>query len=106
VLVADGKAALLPRRPTPTRDLGIKAHFADVASPRPRDAIELFGVVGHYGGLAPIEGDRWNASFSIPATTMQQFRGDLDALFASMLSRNRSLRARMRSAVRVGAWLA
>src|SRR5205823_3417183 len=104
VLIADGKAALLPHRPPPTRDLGIKAHFADVAGPR--DAIELFGVEGHYGGLAPIENDRWNASFSVPAATVQHFRGDSDALFMSMLHHNRSLRARMRTASRVSAWLA
>jgi flavin-dependent dehydrogenase len=104
VLVADGKAALLPERPKATTDLGIKAHFMSVDGPR--DAVELFGVGGYYGGLAPVEDDRWNASFSVPVARVQASSGDLDGLLAGTVVRNRTLRARMRSARRVGPWLA
>jgi flavin-dependent dehydrogenase len=55
VLLADGKGALLPARARATGDFGVKAHFTGVDGPR--DAIELFGVRGHYGGVAPIEAD-------------------------------------------------
>jgi len=104
ILVADGKAALLPTRPMQTGDLGIKAHFKSVDGPR--DAIELFGVAGHYGGVAPVEGDRWNASFSVPAARVQAFGSDLDALFGTIVDANRNLAARMRRAQRVGPWIA
>jgi flavin-dependent dehydrogenase len=104
IVVADGKAALLPQRPNLTSDFGIKAHFAAVNGPR--DAIELFGARGHYGGLAPVEGERWNASFSVPAARLQEFRADLDELFASIVDQHLTLRTRMRGARRVGPWLA
>jgi 2-polyprenyl-6-methoxyphenol hydroxylase-like FAD-dependent oxidoreductase len=104
ILLADGKAALMPNRPIQTGDLGIKAHFTNVDGPG--DAIELFGVRGHYGGLAPIEGHRWNASFSVPAARVQEFGGDLDALFDRIVDDNPKLCARMRGAGRVGHWLA
>src|SRR5256885_705845 len=55
--------------PAATGDFGIKAHFVDVAGPR--DTIELFGTAGHYGGLAAIEGDRWNAAFTVPAELLR-----------------------------------
>ncbi len=55
ILLADGKGARMPDRPALTGDLGIKAHFTEVDGPR--DAIELFGVTGHYVGVAPIEAD-------------------------------------------------
>src|SRR5207248_4671652 len=48
--IADGKGAAMPGGVAlSTTDLGIKAHFTSVDGPR--DAIELFGVNGHYGGL-------------------------------------------------------
>lgn len=97
VIVADGKNGA-------TNDLGIKAHFANVHGPR--DAIDLFGVNGHYGGLAPIEDANWNVSFSVPVGRVREFRGDLDALFAALISENRVLRDRMRRATRASAWLA
>lgn len=97
VIVADGKGS-------PTTDLGIKAHFTGVHGPR--DAIELFGVDGHYGGLAPIEDGNWNASFSVPASRVRQFRGDLDAMFAAIVSENATLRERMDRAHRTSEWIA
>jgi len=103
VLVADGKGALLPSRPTPTRQFGVKAHFVNVDGPR--DAIELFGVCGCYAGLAAIERNRWNAAFSVPESRLRGCDG-LDRLFAEMLAENAALRLRFRSAARVTAWLA
>jgi FADH2 O2-dependent halogenase len=97
ILIANGKGAA-------TSDLGVKSHFTGVDGPR--DAIELFGVDGHYGGLAPIEDGSWNASFSVPTRRVRQYRGDLDALFAAMVSENVTLRHRMRHARRSTAWLA
>src|SRR5687768_2629017 len=60
VLVADGKASLGLSKPVPTSDLGVKAHFSGVDD-QP-DRITLFGVRGHYVGLAPIEDGRWNVA--------------------------------------------
>jgi 2-polyprenyl-6-methoxyphenol hydroxylase-like FAD-dependent oxidoreductase len=104
ILVADGKAALGVSRPASTSDLGIKAHFEGITGPR--DAIELFGVAGHYGGLAPVEGERWNIAFSIPAARVNHFGGDLDSLFVMLQQENRSLQERLRGARRVSPWLA
>jgi flavin-dependent dehydrogenase len=133
VVVADGKAALLPTRPKPTTDFGLKAHFTGIDAPP--ETIELFGVTGCYGGLAPIDpaadvaiadtcagaahckdradqgigtGNaiaRWNAAFSVPATRLSAARGDLDGLFRSIVQENRALAARFRRARRIGLWL-
>jgi len=93
-----------PHRPSPTTDFGIKAHFRDVTGPC--DAVELFGVAGHYVGLAPIEGGLANVAFSVPAARLERFRGDLDALWRQILSENSALAARFTAATRVGPWLA
>ncbi len=103
-LLADGKGALLPARPLATTDFGMKAHFRQVCASR--DSIELFGVSGGYGGVAPIEGDRWNAAFNVPAARIQRSRGDLDRLFDETLSTNPELRRQFSRAVREGDWLA
>ena len=105
ILVADGKSALLNGRPPPpTSDLGIKSHFENVDGPR--DAIELFGLADCYGGLAPVEGDRWNAALSVPAARVRQHRGDLACLFAELMEENPTLRRRLSRARRLGPWLA
>jgi 2-polyprenyl-6-methoxyphenol hydroxylase-like FAD-dependent oxidoreductase len=104
LLLADGKGALLPARPRPTTDFGVKAHFADVAGPR--NAVELFGVTGHYVGLAPIEDGRSNIAFSVPAERIETFRGDLEALWQQLLTENPTLADRFRGAHRTGDWLA
>jgi flavin-dependent dehydrogenase len=104
ILVADGKAALgAPKRP-PTGDLGVKAHFVGVAAAR--DTIELFGVAGHYVGLAPIEDRRWNVAMSVPAARVSAFGGDFDALFARMREENIGLARRFAIASRLGGWIA
>jgi 2-polyprenyl-6-methoxyphenol hydroxylase-like FAD-dependent oxidoreductase len=103
-ILADGKGALLPHRPPPTTDLGIKAHFEHVTGPR--DAVELFGVHGHYVGLAPIEQNLSNVAFSLPAARLEHYRGNLDALWRDLLTENQTLAHRFTSAHQVGPWLA
>lgn len=97
ILVADGRPA------GTTSDLGLKAHFVNVDASA--DAIELFGVSGHYGGIAPIDGGRWNIAFSVPQSRIRSFRGDLDALFDAMVEENAELKRQMRLASRVSDWL-
>lgn len=104
LLLADGKGALLPRRPRPTRDFGIKAHFTGVNAERA--AISLYGVGRSYGGVAPIEGGRWNAAFSVAADVLHASRGQLDDLFSQIQQANRSLADQFRGAQRVGEWCA
>jgi len=103
VVVADGKGAGVGGGP-PTGDLGVKAHFTGVRGPR--DSIDLFGVEGHYVGLAPIEGERWNVAMNVPAARVRQFAGDLEALWGSLLGENAELAERFSGATRVGPWLA
>src|SRR5205085_620835 len=90
--------------PAPTADFGVKAHFANVAGPR--DAVELFGVRGHYVGLAPIEADRSNIAFSVPAARIEHCRGNLDTLWSQVRAQNPILNDRFARATRVGDWLA
>jgi 2-polyprenyl-6-methoxyphenol hydroxylase-like FAD-dependent oxidoreductase len=105
VLVADGKSALINGGPPPpTGDLGIKTHFHKVDGPR--DAIELFGLTGCYAGLAPIEAGRWNCALSVPAARVRRHRGDIDCLFAELLTENAALRRRLAGAIQSGPWLA
>lgn len=101
VIVADGKGLPSASR---AQELGVKAHFENIRGPR--DAVELFGVEGHYGGLAPVEGMRWNASFSVPVDRVRSVGGDLDALWARIVEQNPILSRRMRAARRVSPWLA
>ena len=105
VLVADGKSALFHDGPPPaTGDLGIKAHFVVVDAPL--DAVELFGLRGCYGGLAPVEGGRWNLAVSVPERRVRRHRGRLGDLLSELLLENVSLRKRLARAVQVGHWLA
>jgi flavin-dependent dehydrogenase len=103
IIVADGKGALLPNRRPSSGDLGVKAHFHNIDGPR--NAVELFGVNGHYGGIAVVEPDQWNIAFNVPAWRVAESRGDLDAMFGTIVSENRTLARRMKSAVRCGAWV-
>jgi len=103
-IVADGKGALVPGNRKATGDLGIKTHFTDLSGPR--DAIELFAGRGHYGGIAAVEGDRWNAAFSVPAALVRQHAGDLQSVFDQITAGNPMLRDRMKWARRTGPWLA
>ncbi|MEA2734746.1 MAG: hypothetical protein QOE14_1197, partial [Humisphaera sp.] len=104
VLVADGKASLGVTKPSPTNDLGVKAHFSGVDEMP--DRITLFGVRGHYVGLAAIEDARWNVAMSVPASRVAECRGDFDAFFERLRSENTGLNRRFAKAKRVGDWLA
>jgi len=100
VIIADGK----PAASRTTDDFGIKAHFCDVDGPR--DTIELFGCDGCYGGLAAIEGNRWNAAFSVPAARLRRHRGNIDRLFAQIMRENRTLGRRLARSRQISGWLA
>ncbi len=104
VVVADGKIGLSRRPARPTSDFGIKAHFENVDGPG--DAIELFGVRGAYGGLAAIEGGKWNAAFSVPGKWLKELKGNVEGLFARICQKNATLGRRVKDARRVGEWLA
>lgn len=104
VVIADGKGALPAPPPTATGDLGIKAHFAGVDGPR--DAVELFGFQGHYGGLAAIEDGRWNIAFSVPITRLRAHGGNIDAVFHQMMRENDALATRLHPAKQISPWLA
>lgn len=111
ILLADGKS-LLPdaegniARPTLTGDLGVKAHFQGVRhDPR---CIGLFGLRGHYAGLAAVRGATetcWNLAMNVPAARVRGYGGDLEHLFAGLMDENRGLAEAMRDAERVGPWL-
>jgi len=103
VIVADGKGAVPAGSPIRTGDFGVKAHFMDVDGPR--DTIELFGCRGLYGGVAAIEGGRWNVAFSVPAERLQGCAGDVAAVFDGITRENPILRGRMRNARPAGEWL-
>ena len=104
VILADGKAALCGRAPAATGNFGIKTHFENVDGPPA--CIELFGTCGTYGGLAPIEGGRWNAAFSVPAAALRGSVGGIDAVFARLTAGNPVLHSRLAGARRTGPWLA
>lgn len=97
IIVANGKGQ------GASRDLGVKARFENVNVPA--DAIELFGLRGHYGGLAPIE-DGYNAAFSVPAARLRQCGRDLDAVMDRAIAQNVALARRLAGARRVGDWIA
>lgn len=96
VLLADGKG----RRAS--GDLGLKAHFAHVDFPG--DAIGLFGVRGHYLGVAAVGVGKWNIACSVPARRVRRFEGNLDRLFEQIVSESRALSRAMHTAGRVSPW--
>ena len=104
VLLADGRAAFVRPRPALTGDLGVKAHFANVSADAA--AITLYGGLGCYGGVAPIEGDRWNVAFSVPRTNVAAFLGDFDAWWADLSKRSDGIRRHFGNAQRLSPWLA
>ena len=105
ILLADGRATFAADHPRPTGDLGVKAHFTNVAD-SPADCIALFALAGHYAGLAPIEASRWNLAMSVRAAKVKGHGGDLDALLGTIFRENPALASRLRRATRVGEWLA
>jgi flavin-dependent dehydrogenase len=98
VIIADGKP---PKRRW--RDFGIKVHFEGIRGPA--GAIELFGCQGLYGGIAPIENNRWNLAFRVPAKRLREFNGDIDAMFGQIRNSNPALDGRLTGATRITRWL-
>ncbi|WP_428938684.1 NAD(P)/FAD-dependent oxidoreductase [Fontivita pretiosa] len=90
-------------RGQPSGDFGVKAHFIGVNAPP--DTIALFGVQGHYGGIAPIEADRWNLAFSVPAARIRHFAHNYDRLLQTIMLENRHLGRWMSGARRTSDWL-
>jgi len=105
-LLADGKSALLPGadKPSPTRDLGIKAHFRNVSADA--SSIHLFSLGGHYGGLAAVEDGLWNVALSVPQAVVRRFQGDLAGLWTSLVAGNPFLQGAFAEAARETDWLA
>jgi flavin-dependent dehydrogenase len=107
VIVADGRGDLGGGKPRPTGDLGLKVHFARVAAD-PAE-ISLFGLSGHYVGLAAVsdgESMLWNLATSIPAQLVRRSGGDHERLLAEMRAENPALDHALAGASRVGPWLA
>jgi flavin-dependent dehydrogenase len=90
-------------RGQPSGEFGLKAHFIGVNAPP--DTIALFGVQGHYGGVAAIEADRWNLAFSVPAARIRHFAHNYDRLLETMMLENRHLCGWMSGAKRLSDWL-
>jgi len=104
LLIADGKSTFSTRGRASSSELGIKCHWSGIAGPC--DAIELFGCHRAYGGLAPIENDRWNAAFSVPTIMARESGGDLQQVFERLLADNPTMQLRFAGARRIGNWLA
>jgi 2-polyprenyl-6-methoxyphenol hydroxylase-like FAD-dependent oxidoreductase len=103
-IIADGKSAAWGDRPAATADFGLKAHFARIDGPP--DAVELFGVRGHYVGFGPIEDDTWNLAMSVPAARLRAVRGDGDRLLDELTTEHPALARRLSGAVRATRWIA
>jgi flavin-dependent dehydrogenase len=103
VILADGKASLVGKAPPHTGDFGLKAHFERIDGPR--DVIEMFGCVDCYGGIAAIERDRWNVSFSVPRSRLRHFGNRLDDLFRELVAENPTLSRRMAGGYRASPWI-
>ena len=104
MIVSDGRGGSLARA-EPTGDFGIKAHFRDVDAAR--DTIELVALAGGgYAGLAPVNGNLWNAAWSVPGRRLRRHAGDIEALFREAIDGSRHLRKCFARASRVGEWLA
>lgn len=104
VLAADGRAAFTSPRPAATSDLGVKAHFQNVSADP--SEITLYGGLGCYGGVAPIEGGRWNVAFSVPRSAVAHVRGDIATWWKTLLSESPAMRRHFSAATPIGAWLA
>lgn len=103
IIVADGKGAITAGMVRPVNgDLGVKSHWSGVDGPA--DAIELFGLKGHYVGLARVESDRWNLAMSVPKQLVKSLRGNLDELLTRALEQNGEFARRLCRAARVSPW--
>ena len=110
VILADGKGTLAGstvKPPRPTGDFGLKTHFAGVNLPG--DAVALFGLSGHYVGLAPVRDGRgeivWNLAMSLPTAVLKSAGGDFDGLLSRLCEEGEPLREAMAGAEQAGDWL-
>jgi len=103
VIVADGKGTTVAGRSGESGDFGIKAHFE--VERCPGDAVQLFGVRGCYGGVAPIEDGLFNIACSVPRTRIERSK-EVETVFAEMVSENRGLAALVHGSRRISPWLA
>ena len=104
IVLADGRGSFLNDKPAFTGDLGIKTHYVDIeAMP---NTITLYAVAGCYGGVAPIEGDRWNVAFSVPAERVKRAGGDVARVFDDLMRTNPTMMTHFANARRTGDWLA
>lgn len=113
VLLADGKGTLPNAAPVPaarpTGDLGVKAHFHGLRQTSAFPEITLFGVRGHYVGVAPAadgDGPVWNVAMNVPARLVREVGGDFDRLFQQMRTQNPALNRTFTGAQRLRPWLA
>ncbi|MGH7176757.1 MAG: NAD(P)/FAD-dependent oxidoreductase [Tepidisphaeraceae bacterium] len=104
VLLADGKSALLSKKPPLTAEMGIKAHFTGVGGAQ--NSIDMFSLDGEYGGIAPVEDGRWNVAMSVKSDRVQRYRGDISHMVAELSRSNPEFELRFQGASRVGDWLA
>jgi len=104
VVVADGRGTGLGNRPPLTGDMGIKCHYESIAAPA--HTITLYSTNGTYGGVAPVEGERWNVAFSVPAERLKHAGGDVGRVFEEMIRANPVMSREFSGARRTGEWLA
>jgi flavin-dependent dehydrogenase len=104
ILLADGRGALMGNKPLPTGDLGIKTHFVNLGATS--NTITLYATDDCYGGVAPINGDRWNAAFSVRSERVKSASGDIDRVFAELKRSNPTMQNHFRNAKRVIDWIA
>ncbi|MFT3787591.1 MAG: NAD(P)/FAD-dependent oxidoreductase [Tepidisphaeraceae bacterium] len=104
-IIADGSGSTLGKRPEPTGDFGIKAHFERVDTEADSIHLFAFGARRGYAGLAPVESGRFNVACSVPGQLLKRHRGDIDALWAEQLERLPHLARRFQRARRVTPWL-
>ena len=106
VVLADGKSSFDDGPPPATGDFGVKVHLRNVDLPT--DTIALFGLRGHYVGVAPVsDGDGlvWNLAMSVPAERLKRFGRDFDGLLSRCRSDNAALDVALGDATVAGNWL-
>lgn len=130
IVVADGKGVLSQSAGPRTGDMGIKAHFTNIAADPA--AVTLFATGDCYGGVAPVvdlcrvaawlheddnaagtgQADRdqtpacWNLAWSVPSALLKEHAGDLDAVLGALRRRSSRLDAALNDAQRTGDWQA
>ncbi len=116
VIAADGRHSALTRRSGTTRPrsvpglrprlFGLKRHLtiSDDARDEPSGTVGLHLLPGGYVGACRVEGGRTNLCGLLPERLSRAYRGDLDALAASVFPGNRTLSALWQAAEPTGPW--